>query len=163
MGVAAVDWMVLAVLLASVLLGAWRGLLYEVLSVFAWIAAFVLGQWLAPAVAARLPMADSPEAVRYAAGFALVFIAAVFAGGLLAWLVRKMVEAVGLRPIDRTLGMVFGLARGVILVLALALVVGMTPAQHAGWWQESVGARYATATLQHLKPVLPAWISKYLR
>ena len=43
-----VDWILLAVLLASLLLGAWRGLVYELMSMLGWIAAFVLAQWWAP-------------------------------------------------------------------------------------------------------------------
>src|SRR5688500_20052562 len=126
---AALDWVFLAVLAASLLLGAWRGLVYEVLSVISWVAAFVLAQWLAPQAAALLPMGGSGEAMRYAAGFVAVFIAVVFTGGLLAWLIKKMVEAVGLRPIDRTLGAAFGLVRGAVVLLARAVVINMTPLQ----------------------------------
>jgi len=80
-----------------------------------------------------------------------------------AWLVKKLVEAVGLRPIDRMLGMVFGLARGLILLLAVALVVGLTPLRTNAWWQESKGAGMLTATLASLKPLLPEAFSKYMR
>ncbi len=159
---AALDWVFVAVLAASLLLGAWRGLVYEVLSVISWIAAFVLAQWLAPQVAALLPMSGAAEPVRYAAGFVLVFIGVVFAGGLLAWLIKKAVEAVGLRPIDRTLGAAFGLLRGAVLLLALAIVVNMTALQRAGWWAESRGADAATAALEGLKPVLPEQFRRYL-
>src|SRR4051812_27818141 len=100
---AALDWVFAAVLAASMLLGAWRGLVYEVLSAASWIAAFIAAQWLAPEAAALLPMGKASEAIRHAAGFAVVFIAVVFAGGLVAWLVKKMVDAVGLRPVDRVL------------------------------------------------------------
>ena len=63
---ATLDWVFLTVLAASLALGAWRGLVYEVLSVLGWIAAFVLAQWLAPDAAAWLPMGRSGEALRYA-------------------------------------------------------------------------------------------------
>lgn len=159
---AVLDWLILALLLVSLLLGAWRGLVYEVLSVLSWLAAFVLAQWLAPDVAARLPMAGSAEPVRYAAGFVLVFVAAAFAGGLLAWLVKKLVEAVGLRPVDRTLGAAFGLLRGAVLLLALAVVVNMTPLRSDQWWTESTGAVVSTAALKGLKPVLPERFAQYL-
>ena len=101
MQIAVVDWILLGVLLASVLLGAWRGLVYEVVSALGWVAAFVLAQWFAPEVSARLPMSGATETVRYAAAFAVVFIACAFAAGLLAWLTKKLVEAIGLRPVDR--------------------------------------------------------------
>ena len=105
---ATLDWIMLAVLLASALLGAWRGLVYEVVSVLGWLASFVLAQWFAPEAALWLPMKGATEPLRYAAGFVLVFVAVAFAGGLLAWLTKKLVEAVGLRPVDRTLGAAFG-------------------------------------------------------
>jgi membrane protein required for colicin V production len=159
---AALDWVFLAVLLVSLALGAWRGLVYEVLSVLGWIAAFVLAQWLAPDVAARLPMGETGEALRYAAGFVLVFIAAAFVAGLLAWLLKKLVEAVGLRPVDRTLGAAFGLVRGAVLLLALAVVVNMTSLQNGGWWTESKGAGVSTTVLRGLKPVLPERFGQYL-
>ena len=93
----------LAVLAASLLLGAWRGLVYEVLSVLSWVAAFVLAQWLAPDVArASADGAAPPKPVRYAAGFVLVFIGAVFAGGLLAWLTQEAGR--GRRPAARWTG-----------------------------------------------------------
>lgn len=158
----ALDWVFLAVLAASLLLGAWRGLVYEVLSVTSWIAAFILAQWLAPDAAALLPVQRAPEAGRYAVGFVVVFIAVVFAGGLLAWLTKKLVQAVGLRPVDRTLGAMFGLIRGAVLVLAAAVLVNMSPARGAAWWTESQGALAATAALRHLKPTLPERFGRYL-
>ncbi|MEO7391472.1 MAG: CvpA family protein [Ramlibacter sp.] len=159
---AVLDSVFVAVLVASLVLGAWRGLVYEVLSVLSWIAAFIVAQWLAADAAAMLPMTGSSPPVRYAAGFAVVFIAVVFAGALLAWLTKKLVAAVGLRPVDRMLGGLFGLFRGAILVLALAVVVTSTPLRSAGWWSESKGAAVATATLQALKPVLPQPLGRYL-
>jgi membrane protein required for colicin V production len=159
---AALDWVFLMVLAASLALGAWRGLVYEVLSVVGWIAAFVLAQWLAPDAAARLPMGGAGAATRYAAGFLLVFIATAFAAGLLAWLLKKLVEAVGLRPVDRTLGAAFGLVRGAVLLLAAAVVVNMTPLQSGRWWTESKGADVSTTVLRGLKPVLPEQFGQYL-
>jgi membrane protein required for colicin V production len=160
--VAPLDWVFLAVLLASLLLGLLRGLVYEVLSVMSWLAAFVLAQWLAPQAGNWLPMATSAEPVRYAAGFAVVFILAVFAGGLVAWGMRKLVEAAGLRPVDRALGAAFGVVRGVVLLLAAAVVVNMTPLRTATWWTESVGAGVSTVALKGLKPVLPERFGHYL-
>lgn len=159
---AILDWVFIAVLVASLMLGAWRGLVYEVLSVMSWIAAFVLAQWLAPDVAARLPMGSASEPVRYAAGFVVVLVAAAFAGGLIAWALKKLIEAIGLRPVDRTLGAAFGLARGVVLLLAAAVVVNMTPLKGGVWWQESAGAGVLTVALKGMKPVLPEEFGQYL-
>lgn len=156
------DWIFAAVLLGSLVLGALRGLVYELLSLVSWIAAFILAQWFAPDVAQKLPMTGAGEAVRYAAGFAVVFVAAVFAGGLLAMLAKKLFAAVGLQPVDRALGAAFGLVRGAVLILAATVVIGMTPLKSSEWWRESVGAGLAMAVLTGLKPVLPEEFGKYL-
>lgn len=159
---AALDWVFVAVLGVSFLVGAWRGLVYEVLSVMSWIAAFIVAQWLAPEAAAWLPVERAPEAGRYAMGFIVVFIAVVFAGALLAWLTKKLVEAVGLRPVDRVLGAGFGLVRAAVLLMAVAVVVNMSPARSAAWWTESKGAEVSLAALKGLKPVLPERFGQYL-
>jgi membrane protein required for colicin V production len=160
--VAAADWILLAVLVSSMLLGAWRGLVYEVLSVLGWAASFYIAQMFAPQVARWLPIQSVSEPVRYAAGFVLVFIASVFAAGLLAFMLKKLIDAIGLRPVDRTLGAAFGLVRGVILLLAAAVVISMTALNQSAWWQESKGAVALSATLKGLKPMLPEQFAKYL-
>jgi membrane protein required for colicin V production len=160
--VTTLDWILAAVLVFSLLLGAWRGLVYEVLSVLGWAASFYAAQWFAPQVAKMLPMQSASEPVRYAAAFALVFIAAVFAAGLLAALLKKLVDAIGLRPVDRTLGAAFGALRGVIMLLAATVVMDMTALKSSAWWQESTGAQTLTATLSSLRPLLPEQFAKYL-
>lgn len=159
---AALDWILLGVLLFSMVLGAWRGLVYEVLSVLGWAVSFYVAQWFAPQVVTLLPPQSASAPVRYAAAFVLIFIAAVFAAGLLAFLLKKLVEAIGLRPVDRTLGAAFGLMRGLILLLAATVVMDMTALRSSNWWQESQGAAVLTATLKGLKPVLPAQFAKVL-
>jgi membrane protein required for colicin V production len=159
---ATLDWVFLAILLVSLLIGAWRGLVYEVLSVFSWLAAFFVAQWLAPDAALWLPMGGASQSVRYAAGFVVVFIIVVFMGGLLAWLTKKLVESVGLRPVDRTLGAAFGLIRGGVLLLAFGIVINLTPLQKDEWWTQAQGAGIVTAVLKGLKPVLPEQFGQYL-
>lgn len=159
---ATLDWVALGVLGLSMLLGIWRGLVFEVLSVLGWFAAFVLAQWFAPQVSGLLPLSGSGEAVRYAAAFVVVFIATVFAAGLLAWLTKKLIASVGLAPADRALGALFGLVRGAVLLLGLAVVVHMTVLKDGMWWKESVTSGIATAMLRGMKPVLPAEFGAYL-
>lgn len=159
---AALDWIFVAVLLASMLIGAWRGLVFEVLSLVGWVVAFFVAQWFAADMAAVLPVGESPETLRYAAGFALVFIIAVFVCGFLSWLAKKLVEAIGLRPADRALGAAFGVLRGGVLLLAAAVVAGLTPVQDALWWQQSWAAPVLTDVLKGLKPALPPEFGRHL-
>jgi membrane protein required for colicin V production len=156
------DWVFIAVLLISLMLGVWRGLVYELLSVLSWIAAFVLAQWFAPELSQKLPMTGASEVVRYVAGFVLIFVLSVFVGGLLAKLVKRLFSAVGLQPADRALGAAFGLIRGALVLLTATVVISMTPLKTGIWWQQSAGAGVTLAVLKGLKPVLPEEFGKYL-
>ena len=156
------DWVFAAVLLVSVLVGAWRGLVFEVLSLLSWIAAFLLAQWLALDVAHYLPMGGASEMVRYGAGFLLVFIAVAMFGGLLASLLKKLMASVGLRPVDRVLGSAFGAIRGVLLLLLATLLAGMTRLKSRTAWQESRGVAISLSVLHGIQPSLPRELVKYL-
>lgn len=159
---APLDWIFVAVLLGSMLIGAWRGLVFEVLSLLGWVVSFFVAQWFAEDMASLLPMGSSAGSLRYAAGFVAVFVGSVFACGFLSWLAKKLVEAIGLRPADRTLGAVFGVLRGVVLLLAVAVVAGLTPLHEALWWQESQGAPVLAEVLKGLKPALPEEFGRHL-
>ncbi|MEW6465630.1 MAG: CvpA family protein, partial [Pseudomonadota bacterium] len=73
------DWVLLAVLVVSLLLGAWRGLVYEMLTCAGWVAAFFLAQWWASDLAVRLPLGSASAALRHAVAFVAIFILGVFA------------------------------------------------------------------------------------
>jgi membrane protein required for colicin V production len=157
-----VDVGLLLVLLLSTVLGLWRGLVYEVISVAGWVAAFVLAQAYAEPVAQWLPIEGFSAPLRLAAGFVLVFMGAAFAAGLVAWVVKKLVDSVGLRPVDRILGGGFGLARGAVLLLALAVVLSMTPLNQHPAWASSQGAAVLASVLHQVKPLLPGAVAAYL-
>lgn len=159
---AAVDWIFLAVVLGSLLLGAWRGLVYELLSLVGWLVAFVAARVWAENMALWLPLGEIDGALRYAAGFVVVFVATAFAWGLLSWLAKRLIDGVGLRPVDRTLGAVFGLLRGGLLVAVVTLVVGFTPLQQADGWQQSLIAPQLGGLLQDWMPALPQELGRYL-
>ena len=156
------DWMAIAFLGVSMLVGAFRGLVYEVISLAGWIAAFVCAQWFAADVAAWLPFGEPQATWRYAAGFVLVFVGVAFGVGLVASLMRRLITAVGLRPIDRLLGAVFGVARAVVALLVLAVVVHLLALSGSAWWQTSQSAVVLNAALQALKPALPEKLASYL-
>ncbi|WP_353140892.1 CvpA family protein [Limnohabitans sp.] len=158
----AVDWILLAVLALSLLLGLWRGIVQEVLSLAGWVAAFYVSQMYAPMAAAWLPMEGSSQMLRYAAGFVVVFVAVLVATVLVSFVVKKLISAVGLGPLDRLLGSLFGLMRGVVILLAVTVLVGMTPMRETMAWKQAQGAQWLQQFLHVLKPVLPADFGKYL-
>ena len=157
-----VDWTLLALLAASVLVGLWRGLVFELMSLAGWVVAYVAAQVWSPEVALWLPIGARGTALNQAAGFAVAFIGVLIAWSLAARLLRMVIRATPLTLIDRSLGAAFGLMRGGVLLLALATVVAFTPAARAQAWQESQAAALLRQALQGLKPVLPAEVARHL-
>lgn len=155
------DWVLLAILLLSMVLGAWRGLLHELMSLAGWVVGFVMAQWFAAKVAVWLPLDGASAQIQYAAGFIVVFVAAMFATALLAWLLGKLIASVGLRPADRSLGALFGLTRGLVLLLAITVVLQMTGLARQDWWQASAAGPWLDTLLQGLRPMLPESFVRY--
>ena len=135
------DYALLAVLALSALLGLLRGFVKEAFSLAGWVFAFWGAAQLARPVATRLQgsvgeflgIQELPLALAFVAGFAVLLLVAALAGRLLAGVVR----ASPLSGLDRSLGLVFGLLRGLVLLLAVVVLGGLTPVVESVWWQDS--------------------------
>lgn len=157
-----VDWVLLAVLVASVIVGLVRGLVFEVLSLLGWLAAYIAAQAFNADVAPHLPVGTPGSALNTGAAFALTFVLALIIWMLMARLIRLLIHATPLTLIDRTLGALFGFVRALVLLLAVATVVSYTPAVRAASWQASRGAAWLGVVLAELKPVLPHAVVRHL-
>ena len=160
---APLDWLLLAVMAVSVLVGLWRGLVFECLSLAGWVVAWFAAQWGAPLLRPWVPLFGPDSPVRLGLCFAIAFVAALVAWALLARLVRLLIHATPLSLPDRALGAVFGALRGAVLLLAVATVVALTPASQSQAWSGSTGARWLEQGLAMLKPLLPEAVSRHLR
>ncbi|MCR6476658.1 CvpA family protein [Variovorax sp. ZS18.2.2] len=159
---ALLDWIAVTLIVVSMLFGLMRGLVFEVISLVGWVAAFIAAQWLASDVAAWLPFGEPQATWRYPLAFVLVFVGVAFGVGLIAALTRKLITVVGLRPVDRILGAAFGAARGAVALLVLAVVVHLLVLSDSAWWRDSLSAGVLDAALQGLKPALPEKLASYL-
>ena len=157
------DLVVLAVLLLSIAWGVWRGLIRELFAILGWIIAFLAANLLAGPLAAWVPDAVRSPEMRLMVAFAAVFVGALFLTALVGLLVSKIVSAVGLVVFDRVLGGLFGIARALLIVVALALVAGLTSLPKNPLWAESASGPLMTRTAQALKPLLPPAFSDRLR
>jgi len=156
------DYAIIALIGLSVLVGVFRGFIKEVFSLFVWAAAFLVAYHFSGDVAQLMEQAVTLPSARLAMGFAGLFIAVLLVGGLINYLLGKLVQSTGLSGTDRLLGGVFGAARGLALVVVLLLVSGFTPIPADPWWKES-------ATIQRLMPLvewsanlLPDNVAEYL-
>ena len=149
-----VDYAILGIIAISILVGALRGFVKEAFSLVVWAAAFLVAFQYSGALALQLESHIDLPSARTSLAFAGLFLVVLLVGGLATYLVGKMVEKTGLSGTDRLLGGVFGGIRGLVLILALMLVAGLTPIPQDPWWQTS-------RSIQSLMP-LAEWSAKFL-
>ncbi len=140
----------------STLLAFFRGVVRELIALCALVAGFAGALAFAPALAVLLPEIPGHPGVRYLVAFALIVIAALLAGALIAWPLSKAIRAAGLGFVDRFLGSIFGVVRGVAVVLAFVFVAGLSSLPRTLWWQNSALVPPLVAGVFALKPHLPS-------
>jgi membrane protein required for colicin V production len=158
------DYAVLTILAASILWGVWRGLVHEVVSVAAWVLAFLAANLLAGPLGEAMPnsMVTTPE-VRVLVSFVVVFIATLVVCTVVGHLLSKMMKVAGLGPLDRTLGGVFGLVRALVILLAFALLAGLTALPRQPAWRNAVSGDSLAQGALALRPWLPQSFAGRLR
>ena len=152
-----IDIGVLAILLVSLLIGLWRGLLYEVLSLLGWPIAFFLSKMSADSLAPLLPMEQ--EAMRVTVAYALVFIAALIGWGIVARLTSRMLKSIGSVWTDMMMGGLFGVLRGGMVVLVLVWLAGLTRVPEQPFWRGAVTSK----VLEDIALLTKSWLPDDIR
>lgn len=156
------DYVVLAVIAISSLVGALRGFIKEVFSLLVWCAAFLAAYHFGGDVAGLLEDTVTLPSARTAMAVTGVFVAVLLVGGLLTYLVGRLVETTGLSGTDRLLGALFGAARGLALVVLLVLVTGFTPIPADPWFQQSRSIARLMPLVEWAATFLPESVTQYL-
>ncbi len=149
------DYTVIAIVILSALLGWWRGLVYEILALLGWVAAYAVARLFAAGAAPLMPAALGVEAARMTAAFAVLFTGTLIIGGIVAWLLSKLVKWVGLGWMDGLLGALFGVLRGVLVVLALVLLAGLTGLPKEASWRNAASSKPLVSIALAVKSWLP--------
>ncbi len=157
------DYVVVGVFAASMILGAWRGLVREVVAILGWVIAFLAANLLAGPLGPEMPSAIPTAELRVAAAFVAVFLGALILSSLAGLLLSKLVKAVGLGGADRALGAAFGAARGLLLIVAAAVLAGLTSAPRQAWWRESASGPRLAEAVGAMRPFLPQTLTERLR
>lgn len=156
------DYAVLAILGCSALLGFIRGFLKEAFSLIAYLAAgYAAMQWGPRALPWFLSLFDNYY-VSAAVSYAVVFIAVLLLVGLLNLTLSSMISYAGLGPADSGLGLIFGLIRGLIIILVVVILLGYTDFPQQPWWQNAKFSAMFVDMVNQLKSLLSADIAKYL-
>lgn len=157
------DYLVLFVLICSVVISTLRGLVREILSLLGWIVSFVVANAYSEALAELLPDMIPGASTRLIAAFLVLFIGCRILMGLLAMALDAVVKASGLTLADRGLGGLFGLARGLVIVLAAVLLCGLTAIPQQPFWRDALFAPLAETAAQTVKPYLPGEFARHLQ
>lgn len=153
------DWAIVAVILVSGLISVWRGFVREAISLGTWVAAFLVALIFADKLAALLPAAVESPLARWGLAAIGLFMATLLVGGLVNFLVSSLVERTGLTGTDRSLGVVFGILRGVLIVGLGVLIIGDTALQSEPWWQSSRLAPHFEPFADWIRQAYPAGLA----
>jgi len=157
------DYVVLGIVAISLVLGLWRGVVSELIALAAWVLAFLAALEFGAPAGKLVFTGIADPAIRALAGCVLIFVGVLVLMSLVRLAVRSMVKALGLSLSDRLLGMFFGLARGVLLVMLLVAAGGMTSAPQQHWWKEATLASPLETAVLVAKPWLPDDLAKKIR
>ena len=157
-----IDCVILGILFISFLIGLVRGLISEVLSLVIWVAAFWVAWTYGPSLAHYFESSVSLPSARVAIGYGLCFIAVLLVGGLIRFMISRLVASTGLGGTDRLFGMLFGLARGVLIVALVVFIVGFTPLANSSMWQESAMMPQFRGAAEWLGQQIPEHVRGYM-
>lgn len=154
------DYFVLFVLCCSIIISTLRGLVKEILSLISWVAAFIVANLYSETLAQWMPDIVSGQVMRLIAAFIVLFIGVKFLMSLLMVAVGSLVRAAGMTPADRGLGGLFGLARGVVIVLTVVLLCGLTAVPQQPFWRDALFSPMAETAARTAIPFLPGNIAR---
>lgn len=157
------DYLVLFVLACSIVISTLRGLVKEILSLLGWIVSFVVANAYGEDLAQLLPAMVPGQVTRLIVAFLVLFIGTRLLMMLLNAAIDAVVKASGMSLADRGLGGLFGLARGLVLVLAAVLLSGMTAIPQQPFWKEALFSPLAETAARTVKPFLPGDFARHVQ
>lgn len=157
------DYLVLFVLACSIVISTLRGLMKEILSLIGWIVSFVVANAYSEDLAVLLPGIVTGNITRLILAFLVLFIGVRVLMILLNMAVDALIKAAGLTVADRGLGGLFGLGRGLVIVIAVVLLCGMTAIPQQAFWKNALLSPLAETAARTLKPFLPGDVARYVQ
>ena len=156
------DFGVLIVLVVSVAISLFQGLVREMISLGGWVGGFILATVFGGRVAGLLPLSLGPL-MSALIGFLLVFVGVLAVAWIVGLVMTSAVRAAGLAPADRALGAVFGVVRGLIIVLVVVVLSGLTTLPQEPFWKNAVLSGPFETTALALRPYLPEGLANRLK
>ncbi len=150
-----VDLIIVVIVIISALISLVRGFVKESISLASWIlAGFIALRYFAPLAELLEPYIESPT-IRTGSAFAVLFVSSLIIGAIINFMASQAVTKTGLTGTDRSLGVVFGAARGLLIVTMLVLLAGLTPMPDEPWWDDSAMIGFFSDMANWVKDILP--------
>jgi membrane protein required for colicin V production len=157
-----VDYVIIGIILISSGISILRGFIKEVLSLASWLLSFWVALMFHAHLATLLTDYVSTPSIRLFAAFFALFVVTLILGALVNHLISQLVEKTGLTGTDRSLGVIFGLLRGLAIVTLLVLLAGATPMPADSWWQNSLLIEHFEKIAIWARSFLPNDIAEYI-
>ena len=155
--------LIVGIILLSALISLVRGFVREAFSLAVWVLAFWVSWSFFRDLEVPLQAWIGSPTARLGIAFAALMIATLTVGGLVNYLIIQLVERTGMSGTDRLIGMIFGAARGVLLVAILVLLAGLTSLPNEDWWLESTLVGYFQELSFWLRDLLPSEFGDHFR
>jgi membrane protein required for colicin V production len=149
------DYAVIAIIVLSALVGWWRGFMYELFSLIGWLAAYIVARTFSSQALPYVPLAVGPDNIRSAAAFAALFIVTLIVSALFAWFLAQLAKFAGLAGMDGKFGAIFGMLRGVLVVIALVWLGGLTDLPQLPFWRNALSSRPLQQAALYARNYLP--------
>jgi membrane protein required for colicin V production len=150
-----VDYAIIAILVVSAAISVLRGFLREALSLLGWVLAFWLALTFADDVSGLFTGYGAQPSMRHALAFVAILVATLVITAIVMYLVRLIVDKTEITGTDRALGIIFGIARGIVIVAILVLFAGLTALPKDPWWKESVFLPHFQVLAVEIRTLLP--------
>ena len=150
------DLLILGVIALSALISLIRGFVKESISLLSWIAAGIVAFRYFSAMAELLEPYLADPTIRSMTAFAVLFVSTLIIGAIINFIMSQLVSKTGLSGTDKALGVVFGGARGVLIVTMIVLLASLTPMPEAQWWQDSAMVGFFQQLAEWVKGIIPA-------
>ena len=138
MDIATIDIAIVFIVAVSGVISMIRGFVKEAMALVIWLSAFVVAMSFKEVVAELLANVIVLASIRQLAAWGILFVGTLLIGAMVNFLLGKLVSSTGLSGTDRTLGLVFGVFRGLLVVLALVIIVPKAlPVDQDSWWTAS--------------------------
>jgi len=159
----AVDYAIIVLMLLSVAAGAVRGAIREVLNIAGWVLAYGIAHAFAADLAPMFAEWIGEPVARTVLSWAVIFLVVVVLVSLIASLLSEVVRKLGLSGLDRGVGALIGVARGLLVLLVITLAVGLTKIPQSALWREAALTPWMELAAMYTRGVLPDTVAAKLK